>query len=83
LLADADAIKFAHHAVSTVRARTLHDEARALVQDIEAAEQEQRKRDAAAKQAADRSDKDIERAARRAAEDDARRRARRPKAGAR
>ncbi|MBL0172289.1 MAG: hypothetical protein IPP90_16505 [Gemmatimonadaceae bacterium] len=82
LLAEVDAIKFAHDAVSAPRARELHDEARAVVSAIEQAEQARRKREESARLAAERADRDTERVVRRNAEDEARRRARRPKAGA-
>lgn len=82
LLADADAIKFAHRDVSGVRARELQAEARAVVESVEQAEVARRNREDVDKQASARADRESERVARRATEEDARRRARRPKAGA-
>lgn len=78
LLGDADIIKFAHRAVTPASARELQDEARALVDSIEQAERARLAAEAAARQAQERA----ERAARLAADDAARRRSRRPKAGA-
>ncbi len=78
LLTDVDVIKFAHHEVPRERARTLQAEARAIVEAIEAAEQARRQREEAAR-------RDAERLARERAqrdEDSARKRSRRPTAGA-
>ena len=78
LLAHGDQVKFARGELSEPRAHELAREARAIVEDIEAAERTRRAAEAAARAAADQA----EREARQAHEDEARRRSRRPKAGA-
>jgi hypothetical protein len=78
LLADGDGIKFARRKVSDTRARELAVEARAVVEHIEAAERARRAVEAAARAAADKAERD----AKAADEDEARRKSRRPKAGA-
>jgi hypothetical protein len=83
LLAEVDAIKFAHRAVSALGAQELQAEARALVEAIEKAYVAQRKREEAARAAAEKSGAEAKRAARQQEEDEARKRVRRPKAGAR
>ncbi|MCC6242370.1 MAG: hypothetical protein IT353_05990 [Gemmatimonadaceae bacterium] len=78
LLFDADQIKFAHESITTAHAGKLQQDARALVESVEAADQAQRQaqREAAREAEARRADE------RRAEEDRARRASRRPKAGA-
>ena len=78
LLGDADIIKFAHRGVTPARARELQDEARAIVEAVERLEQARLAAEIAARQAQERA----ERAARAAADDAARRRPKRKKAGA-
>lgn len=81
LLADVDAIKFAHRPVSGIRARELQDEALAVVKSVEQADQARRKHEAAVKLASERVARDNDRVAKRTAEDEARRRSRRAKSG--
>lgn len=81
LLADVDAIKFAHRPVSGIRARELQDEALAVVKSVEHADQARRKHEEAVKLAAERVARDNDRVAKRTAEDEARRRSRRVKSG--
>ncbi len=78
LLTDADIIKFARRGVTPLHARELQDEARAIVEVVERAEQARLAAEAAARQAQERA----ERAAKEVADDAARRRVKRPKAGA-
>ena len=78
LLAESDAIKFAQRTVTTVRSVELQTEAKSIVEVIERAEQARRQAEDDARKAAERTEHD-ERAAE---EDAARRRSRRPKAGA-
>ena len=78
LLADGDGIKFARRKVSDTRARELAVEARAVVEQIEAAERARRAVEAAARAAAAKAERD----AKEADEDEARRKSRRPTAGA-
>ena len=78
LLFDADQIKFAHESITTAHAGALQQEARAIVEAVEAAEQARRQ----ALQAAARDAEQHRAAERRAEEDRARRASRRPKAGA-
>ena len=78
LLAESDAIKFAQRTVTTVRSVELQTEAKSIVEVIERAEQARRQAEDDARKAAERTERD-ERAAE---EDAARRRSRRPKAGA-
>lgn len=73
LLGEADAIKFARYPVDPARARELAAEARAIVDDIERAENERQAALAAARKAQDERDRDD----RQAAEDEARRHSRR------
>ncbi len=81
LLADVDAIKFAHRPVSGIRARELQDEALAVVKSVEHADQARRKHEEAVRQASERVARDNDRVAKRTAEDEARRRSRRAKSG--
>ncbi len=81
LLADVDAIKFAHRPVSGIRARELQDEALAVVKSVEQADQARRKHEEAVKLASERVARDNDRVAKRTAEDEARRRSRRAKSG--
>jgi len=78
LMADGDGIKFALRVVSGVRARELATEARAVVDHVEAAERAQRAAEEAARAAAAKAERD----AKQTDEDEARRKSRRPKAGA-
>jgi hypothetical protein len=78
LLADSDGVKFAARLVSAGRARELAAEARAVVEHIEAAERARRAAMEAERLAAAQTEKQE----RSRAEDDARRKSRRPKAGA-
>ena len=78
LFEDADIIKFAHRGVTLERARELHDEARAIVESVERAEQARLAAEAAARLAQERA----ERAAKSAADDTARRKSKRKKVGA-
>ena len=79
LLDECDAIKFARQEVSPVQARSLASDARAILDQCERAEQAQRAADADRLRAESVAD----RAAAQAEEDDARRRSRRAKSGAR
>ena len=79
LLAESDAVKFARRDITAVRAHELASEARAIVEAIEQAELARRAAVEAERVARERAD---DRAAQ-ATDDDARRRSRRPKAGAR
>lgn len=81
LLADVDAIKFAHRPVSGIRARELQDEALAVVKSVEHADLARRKHEEAVKLASERVVRDNDRVAKRTAEDEARRRSRRAKSG--
>lgn len=78
LMADGDGIKFARRVVSGTRARELAADARAVVEHIEAAERARRAAEAAARAAAAKAERD----AKQTDEDEARRKSRRPKAGA-
>ena len=78
LMADGDGIKFARRVVSGTRARELADEARAVVEHIEAAERARRAALEAARAAAAKAERD----AKQTDEDEARRKSRRPKARA-
>lgn len=78
LMADGDGIKFARRVVSGTRARDLAADARAVVDHIEAAERARRAAEDAARAAAVKA----EREAKQRDEDAARRKSRRPKAGA-
>ena len=78
LMADGDGIKFARRVVSGSRARELAAEARAVVEHIEAAERARRAAEHAARAAAAKAERD----AKQTDEDEARRKSRRPKAGA-
>lgn len=78
LLIDADYIKFAHQDVSRERARTLQLEARTIVELIEAEERARRKREEDARREAERRAAELAQRE----EDKARKRARRPTAGA-
>jgi len=78
LLIDADYIKFAHQDVSRERARALQLEARAVVEFIEAEEHARRQREDEARREAERRARELAERE----EDRARKRARRPTAGA-
>ena len=75
LLDDADVIKFAHRGVTLERAHELQNDARAIVDSVEKAEQARRAAEAAAQLAKERA----ERAAKTAADDAARRRSKKKK----
>ena len=78
LMADGDGIKFARRVVSGTRVRELAADARAVVDHIEAAERARRAAADAARAAAAKAERD----AKQTDEDEARRKSRRPKAGA-
>ncbi len=78
LMADGDGIKFARRIVSGTRARELAAEARAVVEQTEAAERARRAAEEARRAAAVKAERD----AKEQDEDDARRKSRRPTAGA-
>ncbi len=78
LLTDADSIKFAHDLVSNARARALQEEARSIVEFVEAREKGRRKAEDDARRDAER----LATAQAKEAEERARRKVRRPKAGA-
>jgi len=78
LMADGDGIKFARRVVSGTHVRELAADARAVVDHIEAAERARRAAADAARAAAAKAERD----AKQTDEDEARRKSRRPKAGA-
>lgn len=78
LLAEADTIKFAHRVVSGPRARELQQEARVIVEIVEQGERDRRMAAEVARKAAEQ----VQREQVAQDQDDARRRSRRPKAGA-
>ena len=78
LMADGDGIKFARRVVSGTRARELAAAARAVVDHIDTAERARRAAEDAARAAAAKAERD----AKQTDEDEARRKSRRPKAGA-